>query len=226
VLHVIGARHAGALSAGAVIAALQNGDAERRHEGEVAGAESRMPMEAAREVEVEPPPRVAVPASTTPTPPTKAPDPAAAPVTEHDEQPAEHEQGAHRRTRPERHERTTDQDDPALHLPGFGDAQQQQGSSGSQSASQGGPRTPADVLRDAQEALRQGHPQRCVQMLDDAIRQGAPAIVLRRRADCLEAAGQREAAVRDYQRFCRLVPDHPAIAEVRPLLESWGRSCP
>jgi hypothetical protein len=83
-----------------------------------------------------------------------------------------------------------------------------------------------DPLREAQQALRGGNPARCIEILDEAIRTGAPAIVLRRRADCYEAAGRRDDAVRDYQRFCRLLPDHPAIGEVRPLLESWGRTCP
>lgn len=85
---------------------------------------------------------------------------------------------------------------------------------------------PLDAIRTAQSALRGGDPDRCVTLLSEAIRSGAPAIALRRRADCLEAAGRRAEAVRDYQRFCRLVPDHPSISEVRPLLEAWGRTCP
>ncbi|MEQ8890935.1 MAG: protein kinase [Sandaracinaceae bacterium] len=88
------------------------------------------------------------------------------------------------------------------------------------------PSSPADALRQARTAMRGGEPQRCVQILDDAIRGGAPAIALRRRGDCYDAAGQRDLAVRDYQRFCRLVPDHPAIGEVRARLDSWGRTCP
>ena len=82
-------------------------------------------------------------------------------------------------------------------------------------------------LERAQQALRSGQPQRCIEILDEAIRQGSgAALALRRRADCYEAAGQRQRAIEDYQRFCRLVPDHPSVGEVRPLLESWGRSCP
>jgi serine/threonine protein kinase len=83
-----------------------------------------------------------------------------------------------------------------------------------------------DPIRQARRALREGDPQRCIEILDEAIRRGAPATALRRRGDCYEAAGQRENAVRDYQRFCRLMTDSPAISELRPLLESWGRSCP
>jgi hypothetical protein len=86
---------------------------------------------------------------------------------------------------------------------------------------------PFDPIREAQRALHGGDPQRCIDILNEAIRSGdPPAIVLRRRGDCLEAAGRREDAVRDYQRFCRIMPDHPSISQLRPLLESWGRSCP
>jgi hypothetical protein len=88
------------------------------------------------------------------------------------------------------------------------------------------PEVGVDPLREAQRALRGGDPARCIEILDEAIRTGAPAIALRRRADCYEAAGRRSEAMNDYQRFCRLLPDHPAIGEVRPLLESWGRTCP
>jgi hypothetical protein len=88
------------------------------------------------------------------------------------------------------------------------------------------PDEPLDPLREATRALQSGDPGRCIEILDEAIGQGAPAIAVRRRADCLEAAGQRDAAVRTYQRFCRLVPDHPAIDEVRTILEGWGQTCP
>ncbi|MGE0785166.1 MAG: protein kinase [Sandaracinaceae bacterium] len=106
-------------------------------------------------------------------------------------------------------------------LPGFG---------GSGSNPSGGhtetPPPSTNPLDQARAAQRAGDPQRCVQILDEAIQSGASAIALRRRGDCYEAAGNREAAIRDYQRFCRLVPDHPSITEVRPLLASWGRTCP
>lgn len=108
--------------------------------------------------------------------------------------------------------------DEAPTLPGFG------GGGGDSSAGSDSERT--DPLSRALAAQRAGHPRECVQILDDAIRSGASAIALRRRADCYEAAGDRAHAVRDYQRFCRLVPDHPSISEVRPLLASWGHSCP
>jgi serine/threonine-protein kinase len=120
-----------------------------------------------------------------------------------------------RTARRERPESETTEPERPVSLPGFG------GSEGQPSNP-----NPLDALNEAQRALRSGDPARCVEILNDAITRGAPSLALRRRADCLEAAGQHDAAIRDYQRFCRLVPDHPAMAEVRPLLESWGRSCP
>ncbi|MFK7987540.1 MAG: protein kinase [Sandaracinaceae bacterium] len=88
------------------------------------------------------------------------------------------------------------------------------------------PSSPLGALREAQQALRAGDADRCITLLDEAIRSGAPAISLRRRADCLEAAGRRQEAVRDYQRFCRLVPDNPAVSDVRARLAGWGQTCP
>ncbi len=216
VLLVLGALLAGALSAGAVIASLHYVDAERRHEGEVAGAESHVPVPATREVDLEPAP------TPEPSEPTEGAATSARPEQPSTPPPASDPAEERRPSRePRRHPQSTErQQDPVVHLPGFGDAQRDQSGTSSTEA------TPADMLRDAQRALQGGQPQRCVDLLDQAIQQGAPTIALRRRGDCLEAAGQREAAVRDYQRFCRLVPDHPAIADVRPLLESWGRSCP
>ncbi|HEY8428436.1 MAG TPA: serine/threonine-protein kinase [Sandaracinaceae bacterium] len=87
---------------------------------------------------------------------------------------------------------------------------------------------PADPMREAQQALRAGDPERCIAILTEAIRERrVGTLAVRRRGDCYEAAGQRANAIRDYQQFCRLAgPDHPNIAEVRPLLESWGRTCP
>jgi serine/threonine-protein kinase len=87
--------------------------------------------------------------------------------------------------------------------------------------------TPSDPLAEAQRALHTGHPQRCVAILSDLLsRRGGGASALRRRGDCLEAAGQRSAAIADYRRFCRLFGDDPAIGEVRSRLESWGHTCP
>ncbi len=81
------------------------------------------------------------------------------------------------------------------------------------------------LLQEARQARDEGDPARCVATLDRAIQAGAPAIALRRRAECYDLMGRRDAAIQDYQRFCRIAHDHPAIAEVRPLLESWGQRC-
>ena len=83
-----------------------------------------------------------------------------------------------------------------------------------------------DPLSLAARALRGGDPTGCVDILDDLIAQGATPVALRRRADCLLRLGDRTEAIRDYQRFCRLAPDHPAIGEVREVLEGLGQSCP
>jgi serine/threonine protein kinase len=90
----------------------------------------------------------------------------------------------------------------------------------------GGGDEPTDPLSLATRALRSGDPTGCVDILDDLIAQGATPIALRRRADCLLRLGERTEAIRDYQRFCRLAPDHPAIGEVREVLEGLGQTCP
>jgi serine/threonine-protein kinase len=90
----------------------------------------------------------------------------------------------------------------------------------------GGSEEPTDPLSLATRALRSGDPTGCVDILDDLIAQGATPIALRRRADCLLRLGERTEAIRDYQRFCRLAPDHPAIGEVREVLEGLGQTCP
>lgn len=85
---------------------------------------------------------------------------------------------------------------------------------------------PSDPLSLATRALRSGDPTGCVDVLDDLIAHGATPAALRRRGDCLLRLGDRAEAIRDYQRFCRLAPDHPAINEVREVLEGLGQSCP
>ncbi len=108
----------------------------------------------------------------------------------------------------------------APHLPGFG------GGARTNPPDPDPPPSTASPLTRARAEQRAGRPLECVRILDEAIRAGSSAIALRRRGDCYADAGDRPAAVRDYQRFCRLVPDHPSISEVRPLLESWGYTCP
>jgi serine/threonine-protein kinase len=99
---------------------------------------------------------------------------------------------------------------------------------GQGSAGQGsrGEPEPTDPLSLARRALRGGDPTGCVDILDDLIAQGATPIALRDRAACLMRLGEQSEAIRDYQRFCRLAPDHPAIGEVRDLLEGMGQTCP
>lgn len=196
-LLVIGALFAGAASAGAVIGGLHLYD---EHRTDAEGA-PEPPVE-----EVAPPrPPESSEAEREPTPADEpaAAEPEAAPQTE-EARPAR-AQRARRATPADRRERR----------------QREAVSRGSPP-----PSPPAGPLQEAQQALRGGDPRRCIAILDEAIRQGAPALALRRRGDCYEAAGQRERAIADYQRFCRLVPENPSIADVRPLLESWGRTCP
>ena len=83
-----------------------------------------------------------------------------------------------------------------------------------------------DPLSQATRALRAGDAQHCVDILNDAMREQASAPMLRRRGDCLARLGDRDEAIGDYQRFCRLVPDHPAIPEVRDALARLGATCP
>ncbi len=86
------------------------------------------------------------------------------------------------------------------------------------------PRT--DPLGAAQRALSDGSAADCVEILSGLISGGGTPIALRRRADCLMRLGRRDEAIADYQRFCRIAPDHPAIPAVRETLEGMGRTCP
>lgn len=83
-----------------------------------------------------------------------------------------------------------------------------------------------DPLSQATRALRAGDAQHCVDILNDAIHTQASAPMLRRRGDCLARLGDTSEAIADYQRFCRLVPDHPAMPEVRDSLARLGATCP
>jgi serine/threonine-protein kinase len=83
-----------------------------------------------------------------------------------------------------------------------------------------------DPVIAASRALARGDARECVDILDDVIASGGTPLALRRRADCLARLGEMGPAIRDYQRFCRVVPDHPAITEVREILEGLGQSCP
>jgi len=117
----------------------------------------------------------------------------------------------------------TDPSEPPAEEPDAGHRRRGSGESGGGGSSEP---EPMDPLSLAARALRSGDPTGCVDILDDLIAQGATPVALRRRADCLLRLGDRTEAIRDYQRFCRLAPDHPAIGEVREVLEGLGQSCP
>lgn len=229
-LLVLGALLAGAASAGLVIAGLYFYE---RSQEEPPPAETAVEETPEEEAPVEVVPEEApVEGAEIPEPTTEEPAPEA------EEEPEPTPRRARRARAEPREERraapTTEADapeerapaetsDPGDFLPGFGE---RRAPSPPREEAAPGPLTPTEALRQARSAMRGGDAQRCVQILDEAIRGGAPAIALRRRGDCYDAAGERQQAIRDYQRFCRLVPDHPAIGEVRARLESWGRSCP
>ena len=83
----------------------------------------------------------------------------------------------------------------------------------------------ADLMRDARAALRNGDPRACITLVERAMETGASSSALRLRGDCLIRAGDRDEGLRSYERFCLLAPDHPAISEVRALVESLGGRC-
>ena len=98
-------------------------------------------------------------------------------------------------------------------------------SPGTPSPDPAGAPSAADLMRDARDALRNGDPRACITLVERAMEAGASSAALRLRGDCLARAGDREAALRAYERFCRLAPDHPAISEVRATVESLGGQC-
>ncbi|MCX7808123.1 MAG: hypothetical protein N2515_05915, partial [Deltaproteobacteria bacterium] len=82
------------------------------------------------------------------------------------------------------------------------------------------------ILKLAQDSLRAGNPKHCVELLNDLIARFPLPIALRQRADCLLEMGEREAAIRDYRRFCRFAPEHPSVEEVRAAVQKLGVGCP
>ncbi len=85
--------------------------------------------------------------------------------------------------------------------------------------------SPAALMRSARRAMRAGDSARCIELLDQALSSGAPSFALRMRGDCLRREGREAEALRSYQRFCRIAPDHPAISEVRALVDGLGGRC-
>jgi len=214
VLLVVGALLAGAGSAAAVVFLMTHFNRPAEAEEATAGSDDAPETEPVVEPRTPPETEAEPPPGETPTSPpgaeAGAPEAAPEPSTTSATEPAP------RRRRRSTRRRTASPaevpEDPASQ-PGFPSE-----NSDSQS--------PRELLRSARRAMQGGDAARCVSLLDRALANGASPIVLRRRGECFDRLGQRNNAIRDYQRFCRLVPDHPAIGEVRPLLESWGRSCP
>jgi serine/threonine-protein kinase len=91
----------------------------------------------------------------------------------------------------------------------------------------GGDEGPVDPITAATRALRRGDVAECIDILDDVIARSPTPMAFRRRADCLLRAGEVSEAISDYRRFCgSVLPDHPAISEVREILEGLGQTCP
>jgi eukaryotic-like serine/threonine-protein kinase len=88
------------------------------------------------------------------------------------------------------------------------------------------PMTAAAAMREARRARAAGDAARCVTYVERSMERGAPAPVLRLLGDCHWMANERVRALDAYRRFCRLVPDHPAIGEVRRRVEGEGAACP
>ena len=86
-------------------------------------------------------------------------------------------------------------------------------------------RSVREVLRDARTALREGNTGACLEQVGIALAKNGGSSALRLQGDCFLRAGNRAAALRSYERFCRLAGDHPAIGEVRGLVESMGGHC-
>lgn len=88
------------------------------------------------------------------------------------------------------------------------------------------PQTPSALMAAARAAYSRGEPELCTTLVEQALGAGAPAIALKLQGDCFRRSGRNADALRSYQRFCRLVPDNPAISEVQALAEGLGGSCP
>ena len=88
------------------------------------------------------------------------------------------------------------------------------------------PQTPSELMAAARAAYSRGEPEVCTTLVEQALAAGAPAIALKLQGDCFRRSGRNADALRSYQRFCRLVPDNPAMSEVQALAEGLGGSCP
>jgi hypothetical protein len=88
------------------------------------------------------------------------------------------------------------------------------------------PNSAAALIAEARAALLRGNARECLETVDRALSGGGGSTALRLQGDCHLRDGNRIEAAKAYQRFCRLAPDHPAIGEVRNLVESLGGACP
>ena len=86
-------------------------------------------------------------------------------------------------------------------------------------------RSARELLREARSLLRQGETERCLELVSRALQRHGGSSALRLQGDCFLRAGKRPEALRAYERFCQLAGDHPAIGEVRGLVESLGGQC-
>lgn len=83
------------------------------------------------------------------------------------------------------------------------------------------------ALKEARRARASGDLVACVTLSEKTLALGGPPIALRLRGDCQRLSGETDAARVSYERFCRVVgASHPAIGEVRALVQALGGSCP
>lgn len=84
-----------------------------------------------------------------------------------------------------------------------------------------------EALKAARQARSSGDLAACVTYAEKTLALSGPPIALRLRGDCQRLLGETEAARVSYERFCRVVgASHPAIGEVRALVQALGGRCP
>ncbi len=91
--------------------------------------------------------------------------------------------------------------------------------------SDGRPPTTSEVLLAARARLRTGDSRGCLDALAP-LGERLPASALRLEADCHLRGGDRDAALKAYERYCTLFESGPDIAEVRTLVATYGGRCP
>lgn len=182
---IIGAVLAGAISAGAVIFALQYLSAEEP-------PPPPTPTEAPRTSEVAPPQEPAPPAAEEAVLPVGAEPPDPSP-----------ERRAPPRTQTARSTPVEEADE----------------------SPDDRPPTTSEVLVAARTLLRAGDSRGCLDTLAP-LGDRLPASALRLEADCHLRGGDRDAALKSYERYCATFENGPDIAEVRTLVATYGGRCP